>query len=193
MVVVQPQHSQAFKLSNEGRHFLQVVVVQQELAHGAVRPNKRGSVGAAITQAVVGQLQGLQARLQVAEGEGGDVADVVVSQGQLTEAARQIRGDGGELVGRQVQSFQRPDGKHEGCVCIIGRQEVQSCEWDAGRVMTGSSAGEDVYGPHRYNIQHNGGGGEHRATKMFGVQEKKQKNLNPKAVRRGMGQGFFFF
>lgn len=81
VVVVQPQHSQAFKLSDERRDFLQMVVVQQQLAHGAVRTNKRGSVRAAITQAVVGQLQGLQARPQVVEGEGGDVTDVVVSQG----------------------------------------------------------------------------------------------------------------
>lgn len=63
---------------------------------------------------VVGQLQGAQARPQVAEGEGGDVADVVVSQGQLTEAAGQIGGDGGELVGGQVQSFQRPERKCKG-------------------------------------------------------------------------------
>lgn len=63
----------------------------------------------------MGQLQGLQARPQVAEGEGGDVTDVVVSQGQLTEAPGQIRGDGGELVGGQVQSFQRPERKCKGC------------------------------------------------------------------------------
>lgn len=58
---------------------------------------------------VVGQLEGLQARPQVAEGEGRDVKDVVVSQGQLTEAAGQICGDGGELVGGQVQRFQGPE------------------------------------------------------------------------------------
>lgn len=33
VVVVQPQHCQAFKLSDERRDFLQTVVVQQELAH----------------------------------------------------------------------------------------------------------------------------------------------------------------
>lgn len=33
VVVVQPQHFQAFKLSDERRDFLQAVVVQQELAH----------------------------------------------------------------------------------------------------------------------------------------------------------------
>lgn len=33
VVVVQPQHFQAFKLSDEWRDFLQTVVVQQELAH----------------------------------------------------------------------------------------------------------------------------------------------------------------
>lgn len=33
MVVVKPQHFQAFKLSDEWRDFLQAVVVQQELAH----------------------------------------------------------------------------------------------------------------------------------------------------------------
>ena len=62
----------------------------------------------------MGQLQGPQARPQVAEGEGGKVADVVVSQGQLTEAAGEVCGDGGELVGGQVQSFQGPDRKRNG-------------------------------------------------------------------------------
>lgn len=114
MVVVQPQHFQAFKLSDEWRHFLQTVVVQQELAHRAVRSNKRGSVRAAVAELVVGQLEGLQARTQVAEGEGRDVKDVVVSQGQLTEAAGQICGDGGELVGGQVQRFQRPERRRSG-------------------------------------------------------------------------------
>lgn len=33
VVVVQPQHFQALKLSDERRNFLQTVVVQQELAH----------------------------------------------------------------------------------------------------------------------------------------------------------------
>lgn len=56
----------------------------------------------------MGQLEGLQAWPQVAEGEGRDVKDVVVSQGQLTQAAGQICGDRGELVGGQVQRFQRP-------------------------------------------------------------------------------------
>lgn len=116
-VVVQPQHRQALELSDERGDFLQTVVVQQELAHGAVRSHKRGSVGAAGAQAVVGQLQGLQARPQVAEGEGGDVADAVVSQGQLTEGAGQVGGDGGELVGGQVQRFQRPERKGKGGNC----------------------------------------------------------------------------
>lgn len=117
------------------------------------RSNKGGPVRTGVAQVVVGQLQGLQARPQVAEGEGGDVMDVVVSQGQLTEAAGQICGDGGKLVGGQVQSFQRPDRKCKSCIFIIRRQEVQSSEWDIGsRVMTGSSGREDVYGPHRYNI-----------------------------------------
>lgn len=62
----------------------------------------------------MGQLEGLQAWAQVAEGEGGDVKDVVVSQGQLTEAAGQIRGDRSELVGGQVQRFQRPERRRRG-------------------------------------------------------------------------------
>lgn len=62
----------------------------------------------------MGQLQGPQARPQVAEGDGGDAADVVVSQGQLTQAAGQIGGDGLQPVGGQVQGFQRPDRKWKG-------------------------------------------------------------------------------
>lgn len=56
-------------------------------------------------------MEGLQAGPQVTEGEGGDVTDSVVLEGQFTEKARQIHRDSGELVVGQVQGFQGPEKK----------------------------------------------------------------------------------
>lgn len=65
-----------------------------------------------MTQVVVGQLEGLKAWPQVAEGEGGDVMDVVVLKGQFTQTARQVWRDLSELVVGKVQGFQRTEGKN---------------------------------------------------------------------------------
>lgn len=57
----------------------------------------------------------------MAEGENGDLVDVVVLEGQFAEAARQIHGDLGKQVVGKVQGFQRTGRKH---------REILNSVWD---------------------------------------------------------------
>lgn len=85
MVVIQPEHLQVFKQADTLRNFGQTVVVQQELSQRDKRSREGISAQAAVAQVVVRQLEGLKSRPQVAEGEGGDVMDVVVLKGQFAQ------------------------------------------------------------------------------------------------------------
>lgn len=60
----------------------------------------------------------------MAEREGRDVTDVIVLKRQFTERARQIHGDRGDLVVRQVQGFQ--GSKVEGTNRRITSQEIST-------------------------------------------------------------------
>lgn len=105
VVVIQPKHLQVFKQADTLRDLGQTVVVQQELSEWDKRSREGIPAQAAVAQVIVGQLEGLKAWAQVAEGEGGDVMDVVVLEGQFAQAARQIGRDLSELVVGKVQGF----------------------------------------------------------------------------------------
>ena len=71
----------------------QQVVVQQQLCQRGAQPQEGDGVQPAVLQPVVGQVQGVQARDQVAEHVGGEQLDEVVVQGELTETRGQEGGD----------------------------------------------------------------------------------------------------
>lgn len=81
VVVIQPQHLQVFNQTDALRNLGQTVVVQQELCQRDECSSEGVPAQAGVAQVIVGQLEGLKAWPQVAEGEGGDVMDVVVLKG----------------------------------------------------------------------------------------------------------------
>lgn len=58
-----------------------------------------------MAQVVVRQLEGLKAWPQVAEGEGRNVMDVVVLEGQFAQTPREVGRDLSELVVGKIQGF----------------------------------------------------------------------------------------
>lgn len=105
MVVIQPECLQVFKQADTLRNLGQTVVVQQELSQRDKGSRQGIPAQAAVAQVIVRKLEGLKARPQVAEGEGGDVMDVVVLEGQFAQTTRQVGRDLGKLVVGEVQSL----------------------------------------------------------------------------------------
>lgn len=90
---------------------LQLVVVQQQLRQGGVKAQEGHAVDAVSTQAVVGQVQELQARLHVQEHIAGDALDVVVVQRQVPKAPGQEGGHVHQPIVGQVKALQLPAGQ----------------------------------------------------------------------------------
>lgn len=105
VVIIQPKHLQVFEQADTLRNLGQTVVVQQELSQRDKCSREGIPVQAAVAQIIVRQLEGLKARPQVAEGEGGDVMDVVVLEGQFAQTARQVWRYLSELVVGKVHGF----------------------------------------------------------------------------------------
>lgn len=107
-VVVEAEVLQVPQLQQAPGDRVQPVVVQQQLGQRGGQPQEGHPVHAVVLEPVVGQVQRVQARLQVGEHVAGDQLDLVVVQGELAEASGQEGGHVDQLVVGQVQGLQLP-------------------------------------------------------------------------------------
>jgi len=110
-VVVEAEVLQVPQLQEAPGDRVQLVVVQQQLGQRGGEPHEGDRVDAVVLEPVVRQVQGVEARPEVAEHIAGDQLDLVVVEGEMAEARREEGGHVDQLVVRQVQRFQLPGGR----------------------------------------------------------------------------------
>lgn len=125
-LVAQAQHLQGPEAQEALWDGLQLVVVQEQLGQGGLQAQEGHAVDAVLTQAIVGKMQDLQARLHVREHVAGDALDAVVVQCQAAEAPGQEGGHVHQPVVRQVQGLQLPAGPGVGVGVASGTAQGES-------------------------------------------------------------------
>lgn len=111
LVVAQTQDLQPLEAQETMWDGLQLVVIQQQLGQGGPQAQEGHAMDAVGTQAVVGQVQELQAWLHVREHIARDTLNAVVVQRQAPEAPWQEGGHMHQLVVGQVKGLQLPVGR----------------------------------------------------------------------------------